>query len=160
MHYDIAMLQDDIQNLGKVTTGWRNYIPRITEGEGTGLGGDELDIDPNTPEAAAYDYFLDKYGIVGGPDIAARFFAIHAFVTRNLHKLERRGLLKSRRHGPPMAEDLLRFLLTCFDDPDSNERLPHSIYDPAGGLGMPFEAIIADFHRLRVLRQRLIPSNP
>jgi|SRR4051812_10599108 len=155
MHYNIEMLQDDIQNLGEITTGWREYVPRVP---GTELVTDptgEFDLDPNSAEAAAYDYFLDKYGFAAGADIASRFFSIHAFVTRNLHRLERRGLLKRTKYGPPMAEDLLRFLLTCFEDPAPDAQLPHSIYDPRGGLALPFEPIMADFHRLRALRRRL-----
>ncbi len=155
MRYDIDMLQDDIQNLGEVTTGWREYTPRAAAAE---LAPGSGDIDPNSPEAAAYDYFLDKYGFASGPDIAARFFAIHGFVIRNLHKLERRGLLRVSRHEPPMAEDLLRFLLTCFEDPEPDAQLPHSIYDSRGGLGLPFEAVMADFQRLRALRRRLITT--
>src|SRR5690242_7055888 len=118
MHYDIEMLQDDIQNLGEVTTGWRDYSPRLPGVELVDDPADEPDFDPNSAEAAAYDYFLDKYGFAAGADIAARFFAIHDFVTRNLQRLERRGLLKRTKYGPPMAEDLLRFLLTCFEDPE------------------------------------------
>ncbi len=155
MHYNLDMLQDDIQNLGEITTGWREYTPPVPRPDLTGDAGATLDLDPNSAEAAAYDYFLDKYGFVVGPDIAARFFAIHGFVIRNLRKLERRGLLKQARNGPPMAEDLLRFLLTCFEDPTADAQIPHSIYDPHGGLGLPFEPIMADFHRLRVLRRRL-----
>ncbi|HUS16854.1 MAG TPA: hypothetical protein VM536_17800 [Chloroflexia bacterium] len=154
MHYTMDMLQDDIQNLGEVTTGWREYTPSRPSTELAQLTG-ERDPDPNSPEAAAYDYFLDKYGFAAGPDIAARFFAIHAFVVRNLRRLERRGLMATTHHGPPMAEDLLRFLLTCFEDPGADERLPRSIYDPTGGLALPFDAIMTDFHRLRVLRDRL-----
>lgn len=160
MRYDMDMLQDDIQNLGEVTTGWRDYMPRVPghEGDGDAQQTDDGDFDPNTPEAAAYDYFLDKYGFVNGPDIAARFFAIHSFVTGNLAKLERRGLLKPARRSPPMAEDLLHFLLTCFEDPAPNAQLPRSIYDQSGGLALPFEPVMADFHRLRVLRQRLMTA--
>jgi hypothetical protein len=155
MHYDIEMLQDDIQNLDEITRGWREYTPRVP---GADLAADltgEYDVDPNSPEAAAYDYFLDKYGFAAGADISARFFAIHGFVTRNLQRLERRGVLKQTRYGPPMAEDLLRFLLTCFEDPAPEAPLPHSIYDSRGGLALPFEPIMADFHRLRALRRRL-----
>ncbi|HMA33627.1 MAG TPA: hypothetical protein VKY74_04025 [Chloroflexia bacterium] len=156
MYYDIDMLQDDIQNLGEVTTGWRNYTPRPPGAELAAAAlPPAIDVDPNSPEAAAYDYFLDKYGFADGPDVAARFFAIHGFIMRNLRKLDRRGLLKPGRQGPPMAEDLLRFLLTCFEEPAPDAQLPHSIYDPTGGLALPFEAIMVDFHRLRVLRERL-----
>lgn len=154
MYYDMTMLQDDIQNLGEITTGWRNYTPQVPGLDSPEPPYDEA-VDPNSPEAAAYDYFLDKYGIVGGRDIAARFFAIHRFIMENLHKLDRRGLLQPAYQGTPMAEDLLRFLLTCFEDPAPDTQLPSSIYDPAGGLALPFEPIIADFHRLRVLRERL-----
>ncbi len=154
MYYDMDMLQDDIQNLGEVTTGWRQYTPRLP-GTELALPSADEEIDPNSPEAAAYDYFLDKYGFVNGPDIAARFFAIHGFVTKNLIRLEQRGLLQQTRQGPPMAEDLLRFLLTCFEEPGPNEQLPRSIYDPSGGLALPFETIMSDFHRLRRLRERL-----
>ena len=154
MYYDMDMLQDDIQNLGEVTTGWRHYTPRLP-GLELALPAADEDIDPNSPEAAAYDYFLDKYGFVNGPDIAARFFAIHSFVMKNLGRLDQRGLLQQSRQGPPMAQDLLRFLLTCFEEPGPNEQLPSSIYDPAGGLTLPFDAIMIDFQRLRQLRERL-----
>jgi hypothetical protein len=148
MHYDLDMLQDDIHNLSEITNGWRNLVARAP--------GDDLDgLDPNSPEAAAQDYFLDKYGPAAGPDAATRFFAIHGFVMRNLHKLERRGLLKPVRRGPPMAEDLLRFLLTCFESPTPPASIPSSIYDPQGGLALPFTEVMADFARLRALRERV-----
>jgi len=154
MDYTIAMLHDDIQNLGEVTTGWRRYTPRPPAPD-SAAHADADPLDPNSPEAAAYEYFLAKYGIVAGRDFAARFFAIHRFVTRNLPRLARRGLLRPGPQGPPMAEDLLRFLLTCFEAPAGAGSLPRSIYDPQGGLALPFESIMADFRRLRVLRERL-----
>ncbi len=156
MHYDLDLLQEDIQNLGEITNGWREYTARPTFADSSTLDPTEDRIDdPNSPEAAAQDYFLDKYGLIAGPDNAARFFAIHGFVIRNLHKLERRGLLKPARHGPPPAEDLLRLLLTCFEDPAPYATLPSSIYDPSGGLALPFDEIMADFQRLRALRERV-----
>ena len=154
MYYDIGMLQEDIQNLGAVTNGWRDYTPNAPVAD-YAESPPPREADPNSPEAAAYEYFLQKYGPAAGAEIAARFFAIHGFVMRNLHKLARRGLLRPDRSGPPMAEDLLRFLLTCFEDPAAEGELPRSIYDRKGGLGLPFEPIMADFHRLRVLRERL-----
>jgi hypothetical protein len=153
MYYDIGKLQEDIQNLGAVTNGWRGYTPSAPVADYAEPP--DRPADPNSPEAAAYEYFIAKYGPTTGVDIAARFFAIHGFVMRNLHKLARRGLLRPGRSGPPMAEDLLRFLLTCFEDPHAEGELPRSIYDSKGGLGLPFEPIMADFHRLRVLRERL-----
>jgi len=157
MHYDLDLLQEDIQNLGAITSGWRDYTARPPRADSPLLdpATDGWEEDPNSPEAAAESYFLDKYGPSTGPDIAARFFAIHSFVVRNLPKLERRGLLKPARRGPPLAEDLLRLLLTCFAAPVPPADVPSSIYDPSGGLALPFDEIIADFHRLRALRERV-----
>jgi hypothetical protein len=154
VRYTIDMLQEDIENLGEITTGWREYTPAAPRPEFSEASSGD-DVDPNSAEAAAYDYFLDKYGLVDGRDLAARFFAIHGFIVRNLRRLERRGLLRPSRKGPPMAEDLLHFLLTCFEDPAPDGVLPRSIYDPTGGLGLPFEPVMNDFQRLRVLRERL-----
>ena len=155
MRYNLEMLRDDIKALGVVTSGLRDYTPEARwprielDADGTSMA-----LNPNTPEAAAYDYFLDRYGD-DGPDFAARVFALHNFVVSNHEKLARRGFLRTTPNGPRPAEDLIYFLLTCFEDPAPSQRLPTSIYDPQGGLALPFQDILADFHRLRALRQRL-----
>ncbi|MGI8586735.1 MAG: hypothetical protein ACR2M0_03490 [Chloroflexia bacterium] len=154
MHYDIDMLKDDIDNLGDVTMGWRNYTPRLPAGEYAAMP-EGTELDPNSPEVAAFEYFLDKYGIVDGHDVAARFFAIHGFVMRNLDKLERRGLLKPAGRSAPLTGELLRFLLTCFDEPEANSAIPRSIYDATGGLALPFDEVMEDFQKLRALRDKL-----
>jgi hypothetical protein len=156
MEYTFEHLREDIQSLGQVTSGWRDYKPRALWPQVQVDGSEQLvSLDPNSPEAAAYDYFLHKYGQAAGPGIAARFFAIHNFVVTNLHRLERRGLLKPQPGGPTTAEDLLRFLLTCFEDTPGRNHLPRSIYDGESGLHLPYQDIMADFHRLRALRRRL-----
>ena len=156
MKYTLDMLRDDISRLHTVTSGLRHYTPEpLWPQLSLDDAGDRLALNPNTPEAAAYDYFRDRYGPADGPDFAARFFAIHHFVLSNVEKLARRGFLQSTDDGPTPAEDLLTFLLTCFEDPASPDHpLPRSIYDPSGGLALPFQDVLADFHRLRALRAR------
>jgi hypothetical protein len=149
------MLRKDISRLHSVTNGLRPYTPEpLWPQISLDNSCDRLALNPNTPEAAAYDYFRERYGPTDGPDFAARFFAIHHFVLSNVEKLARRGFLRSTADGPTPAEDLLTFLLTCFEDPAHGEPLPHSIYDPSGGMALPFQDILADFHRLRALRAR------
>src|SRR5215210_497165 len=129
MRYTLDMMRADIDALGTVTNGLRDYTPearwpRIAMDDDTTLA-----LNPNTPEAAAYDYFLARYG-EAGPDFAVRFFTIHHFVVANREKLARRGFMRNTAHGPSPAEDLIYFLLTCFDDPAQPGHLPRSIYDP------------------------------
>jgi hypothetical protein len=155
MRYTLEMLREDISRLRGVTSGLRHYTPEALWPQiSLDDAGDRLALNPNTPEAAAYDYFRQRYGSTDGPDFAARFFAIHYFVLSNVEKLARRGFLQSTKDGHTPAEDLLTFLLTCFEDPAPGEPLPHSIYDPSGGMALPFQDILADFHRLRALRAR------
>src|SRR5262245_8335563 len=127
MRYTLDLLREDIAALGVITNGLREYTP---EAQWPQIALDDdttIAINPTTPEAAAYDYFIDRYG-EDGPDFAARFFAIHHFVVTNVEKLARRGFLRSTAQGPSPAEDLIYFLLTCFEDPVSPRRVPRSIY--------------------------------
>ena len=155
MRYTFEMLREDIHQLSVVTSGLREYTPEAAwprvQLEDTG---DELALNPNTPEAAACDYFLQRYGD-DGVDFYARFIAVHDFVVRHGEKLARRGFLHPNPEGPSMANDLLYFLLTCFEDPVPPARMPRSIYDQRGGVRLPYQDVLADFHRLRALRERL-----
>ena len=76
-------------------------------------------------------------------------------MVNHVDKLARRGFLQRTPEGPSPAEDFIFFLLTCFADPVPPSPLPHSIYDPEGGLTLPYDDVLADYHRLRALRARL-----